>query len=198
MSEEDEILTLMTEIDENLKLATGALENASTKFARLSELITNRHTTPPQGWLWPVLDQDRVITHRFNEPREYRGLKHEGVDLRAYPGKKIVATKSGKIVKVYHWGGGRSGADAYGNYVILAHDEGGYSTLYGHMDHIETGIAEGVAVPAGGVIGYAGCTGNCQGAHLHFQVIHPTLGLDGYCYPKVVDPTSFLESLLPP
>lgn len=145
------------------------------------------------NWLWPVVGTVRVIVHPFNEPRDY-GL-HEGCDVRAALGVDVVAVAAGTIDKVYKWSGGTTGNNAYGNHIRIKHDDG-YSTFYAHLSAIKQGLAVGQRVTAGQHIGDAGSTGNSTAAHLHFQAMHPTLGLDGYVYPKVLNPAPFITGVV--
>jgi murein DD-endopeptidase MepM/ murein hydrolase activator NlpD len=55
----------------------------------------------------------------------------------------------------------------YGNMVMVDHGNG-YQTLYAHLSKIA--VRCGANVGQGGVIGYAGSTGNSTGPHLHFEI----------------------------
>jgi murein DD-endopeptidase MepM/ murein hydrolase activator NlpD len=146
-------------------------------------------------WIWPVLDEPHIIGHPFNEPRPSFGANklHEGVDLRAGLGARIVAAVPGTVKKLHRWNPpNRRGADAYGNHVIIEQTPGGYEVLYAHFNDFAPGLREGQQIAQGQVIGFAGSTGNSTAAHLHVTVAHPIRGLDGYVFPKVLDPTAFL------
>ena len=47
-----------------------------------------------------------------------------------------------------------------------------YVTVYGHLSGFARGIAPGVEVQQGQVIGYVGSTGRATGPHLHYTVLH--------------------------
>ena len=73
----------------------------------------------------------------------------------------------------------------YGNMVKLRHADyrgGRLETLYAHLSKLC--VAQGETVYEGQLIGYSGDTGNCYGAHLHFEVryknrrVHPLNWLD--------------------
>jgi murein DD-endopeptidase MepM/ murein hydrolase activator NlpD len=111
--------------------------------------------TSSQGFIWPL---NGPVTSPFG-PRW--GSVHTGIDIDGYTGQPIVASKDGRVI---YRGAGMSG---YGNAIVIDHG-GGFSTLYGHLSGYETSL--GATVTRGHVIGYVGCTGNCYGDHLHFEV----------------------------
>lgn len=88
------------------------------------------------------------------------GSLHQGVDIAASTGTKIIAADAG-MVSFAGWNGG------YGNLVKIDHG-GGKETYYGHMSKIAVKVGDTVA--KGDVIGYVGSTGNSTGPHLHFEV----------------------------
>jgi murein DD-endopeptidase MepM/ murein hydrolase activator NlpD len=88
---------------------------------------------------------------------------HTGVDWAAPAGTPILAAGDGTVELV----GGKGG---YGNYVRIRHANG-YSTAYGHMSRYAEGVAPGVSVKQGQIIGYVGSTGLSTGPHCHFEVL---------------------------
>jgi murein DD-endopeptidase MepM/ murein hydrolase activator NlpD len=58
----------------------------------------------------------------------------------------------------------------YGNYVRIRHANG-YKTAYAHMLRFAAGVAKGVKVRQGQIIGYLGNTGMSTGPHLHYEVL---------------------------
>ena len=44
----------------------------------------------------------------------------------------------------------------------------GYATAYGHQSRVAVSV--GQVINQGQTLGYVGCTGNCSGQHLHFEV----------------------------
>lgn len=138
---------------------------------------------------WPVTYPEHVVTARFNEQREY-GL-HEGVDLRTdVVNPPVVAWADGVVDKVFTWDGTLEGDNAYGNYVKVRHPSLSLLSMYCHLQ--SHSVAPGDALRAGDEIGRGDRTGNSPLAHLHFMLIDPINGLDGYVYPKVIDPTPHL------
>jgi murein DD-endopeptidase MepM/ murein hydrolase activator NlpD len=89
-------------------------------------------------------------------------LTHNGIDLAAYGGTPIYASRTGQVTTATY---GSSG----GYYVTINHGDG-YSTSYLHMTHFI--VQAGDFVAQGQVIGYVGSTGTSTGNHLHFSIIH--------------------------
>lgn len=97
------------------------------------------------------------------------GVKSQGlhgynaVDLATYCGAPIFAAASGDVLisRSYGWNGG------YGNYVVIAHDNG-TQTLYAHNS--QNIVSAGWYVVKGQVVGYIGSTGKSTGCHVHFEV----------------------------
>jgi peptidoglycan hydrolase-like protein with peptidoglycan-binding domain len=111
------------------------------------------------------------------------GRAHLGIDILADAGKMIYAVADGTITKIY---ADYPGSLA-GNGVQLTTADGTYY-FYAHMTGINTGIAVGVKVKAGQIIGTVGKTGNTNTNHLHFEV-HPKGGsaVNAYPYLKSID-----------
>jgi LysM repeat protein len=87
-----------------------------------------------------------------------------GVDIGAPKGTSIYASAAGTVILVKGGGGWNGG---YGNYVVIAHDNG-TQTLYAHMSQVLT--TQGATVAQGDTIGKVGSTGASTGFHLHFEV----------------------------
>jgi len=104
----------------------------------------------------------------FKPPGSSGGLfMHEGVDLVASPGTPILAAAGGIVV-------GAEPKGRYGNWIEIAHDgtyAGKLATVYGHLSAFAPGIAPGVRVEQGDIIGFTGSTGRTTGPHLHFELL---------------------------
>jgi len=105
------------------------------------------------GFIWPAAN------HVLSGNDYWSG--HLGIDIAAGEGAQIYAADSGVVV-FSGWANG-----GYGNMVMIDHGNG-YQTVYAHLSSVAAGC--GRSVSQGGVIGYAGSTGNSTGAHLHFEV----------------------------
>jgi len=108
------------------------------------------------GFIWPV---NGPVTSPFG-PRW--GRLHAGIDIAVPTGTPIRAVKDGNIVLVQS----EATSGGYGNYTCIDHG-GGLSSCYAHQSVQQ--ITSG-SVSQGDVIGLVGCTGNCFGDHLHFEI----------------------------
>jgi peptidoglycan hydrolase-like protein with peptidoglycan-binding domain len=119
------------------------------------------------------------------------GRSHEGTDVMGDRGLALYATNDGVISKVST--GGRLG----GNAIYVKIPNGTYF-YYAHLDSFAPGMAAGVPVKAGQVIGYVGSTGTTT-PHLHFEV-HPFGGaaVNPYAILKAVDACNVLDVLPQP
>jgi murein DD-endopeptidase MepM/ murein hydrolase activator NlpD len=113
----------------------------------------------------PVRSRDVRLTSGYG-PRMHpllRVLKvHGGEDWACALGTPIMAVGSGVIEEA-----GPKGEN--GNYIRIRHANG-YKSGYAHMSGFAPGVAVGVKVRQGQVIGYVGCTGLCSGPHVHFEI----------------------------
>jgi murein DD-endopeptidase MepM/ murein hydrolase activator NlpD len=87
---------------------------------------------------------------------------HQGVDFGAAEGAPVLAAGDG-VVEEARWSGG------YGRWLKLRHAQG-LETGYAHLSAWASGIAPGVSVRQGEVVGFVGATGLATGPHLHYEV----------------------------
>ena len=144
--------------------ATGAAYEEAMASARVS----------------PIAEGEYHESAHFGDPGEHwsKGY-HTGEDYAAPEGTTVMAAGSGTVVEA-GWD------DAYGNRIVIEHDNG-YYTTYNHLSQIDVEV--GQEVTAGDHIGEVGDTGNSFGAHLHFEV---TQGGDGWSGGDFVDPDAWL------
>lgn len=101
-------------------------------------------------------------------PRTYHGVTypnfHDGLDIAAPLGAPVLAAAAGRVAFVGHL---PDGAEI----VLIAHD-GGFVTLYAHLDDTQAPppVTVGDVVRAGDPIGWIGLTGITTGPHLHFVI----------------------------
>ncbi|MEZ5059931.1 MAG: M23 family metallopeptidase [Solirubrobacterales bacterium] len=88
------------------------------------------------------------------------GRGHQGVDLLAKCGKKVVAAESGRVRLVKY-------QSAAGNYVVVK--ARGSDEVYMHLAK-PSKLSRGDRVRAGDLIGRVGQTGRATACHLHFEM----------------------------
>jgi murein DD-endopeptidase MepM/ murein hydrolase activator NlpD len=123
-------------------------------------------TTMPGKLLVPVQGiKSAQLTDTFYQPRgEQR--QHEALDIMAPTGTPVVAVADGKVAKLFH--------SKPGGLTVYQFDPTGqFAYYYAHLDRYADGIAEGMEVKRGTLIGYIGVTGNSDpnAPHLHFAVV---------------------------
>ena len=111
--------------------------------------------------------QYKRISSKFSNSRMHPVLKirrpHRGVDYAAPTGTPVYSIGEGTIVKkAYQKGGG-------GNYITIKHNSV-YTSQYMHLSKYAKGMATGVRVKQGQLIGYVGKTGLASGPHLDFRI----------------------------
>ncbi|MBI3976496.1 MAG: peptidoglycan DD-metalloendopeptidase family protein [Armatimonadetes bacterium] len=107
-----------------------------------------------RGFIWPARG---LLTSRYG----WRHRRHhDGIDLAAPRGAPIYAARDGRVVFAGWYYG-------YGRTVILSHGDG-MTTLYGHASTLL--VRTGETVRRGDVIARVGCSGQCTGFHVHFEV----------------------------
>lgn len=113
------------------------------------------------------------------------GRGHEGQDLFAPPGTPLVAASDATVLETGDSGG-------RGNYISIYDRATNQTYNYFHMRAPALARA-GQQVSLGQKLGELGCTGDCWGYHLHFEV---RAGRSPYG--PVRNPTSFLRRLPQP
>jgi murein DD-endopeptidase MepM/ murein hydrolase activator NlpD len=103
--------------------------------------------------VWPV--KNGTITQYFH-------TGHLALDIAAPAGTTVHAGDAGVVT----WAGWRNNGG--GNVIEIDHGNG-IVTVYNHLSSIGVTVGQTVARDEG--IGAVGCTGNCTGPHVHFEVI---------------------------
>jgi len=111
------------------------------------------------------------------------GHTHQGQDMSAACGTKIVSARKGRIAyNAYH--------SAAGNYVVINNAGSNTNFVYMHMIR-PSRLKVGTRVAAGTPIGRVGSTGRSSGCHLHFEYWVGPWQTGG----KPIDPLRYLKSL---
>lgn len=117
----------------------------------------------------------RRISSTFSNSRYHPVLKyyrpHHGVDYAAPAGTPVSSIGDGVVIKKAYQ------ANGAGYYLKIKHNAT-YTTSYMHLQGYAKGIAEGVRVKQGQVIGYVGSTGIATGPHLDFRVFKDGTPID--------------------
>ena len=118
---------------------------------------------------WPLASHIITAGWTYND-----GGAHNAIDLRAALKTPVYAAEDGTVTQTQLWDGvTKTGMQSYGVMCRIQHADykgGELCTRYGHLS--ELCVKRGQQVREGQLIGYSGATGNCYGAHLHFEVIY--------------------------
>jgi len=148
--EEAERIRVAAEIQRQREAAAAAAAAAASGHSSSAGTSTRGRTCPVAG---PHTFRDSWL-----EPRP-GGRQHHGVDMVAATGTPLVAIETGNIWSTgWHWAGGID---------LFLRGNSGDLYYYAHLQGYAPGIAAGVHVNKGQVIGYNGATGNASVPHLH-------------------------------
>ena len=159
---------------------------AVTAYAHRGE----QQGAPPERIVFPIVGSARY-TNDFGDPRP--GGVHQAVDILAARRAPVVASEGGKVT---FWS-----RSARAGCMLYLYGKSGTTYLYIHLNNDLTkgndnrgrcvpgvafapGLRTGARVEAGDLIGYAGDSGDANGAnpHLHFE-LHPRGGAAVSPYP---------------
>jgi len=135
-------------------LAASFKEAADSLSAHHTEMEATPTIMPTAGYL-----SSRFAAIRYH-PILHENLPHEGIDIAAPYGTRIVAPAEGRVIEV-GW------QEGYGLMVVIDHGYG-VETRYAHMSR--TAAQVGQVVSRGDLLGYVGSTGLATGPHLHYEV----------------------------
>lgn len=141
--------------------AGGALADTVVFYARIAKLYTQE---PHSRIKMPVEDiEKRAIADTWHAPRS-GGRAHEGQDIFAPKGTKVLSATNGYVYKI--------GENNLGGQTVSVISSGGRIYYYAHLDEYAPGLKVGDPVTTRTVLGFVGTTGNAQGTppHLHFGV----------------------------
>lgn len=166
-----EAFSVHTDLDALIRranlLATSFREAAESIASHTQEMAAMPSIMPTMGFLTSKFSFIRY------HPILHESRPHEGIDITAAYGTRIIAPAAGRVIKV-GWENG------YGIMVVLDHGYG-LETRYAHMSR--SAARPGQTVKRGDLLGYVGSTGLSTGPHLHYEVLR-----DG----RAVDPLRFI------
>lgn len=153
--------------------ASGRLNGRPPAAAAAADAVATAVETPafPGAIRVPVLGISADdLRDSYTQPRS-GGRVHRAIDIRAPRGTPVIAAVDGTVRKLF-----TSRAGGITIYQFDAKEERVY--YYAHLDRYADGLAEGLFVKEGTVIGYVGISGNApvDTPHLHFaiEVLPPT------------------------
>ncbi|MCL4288455.1 MAG: M23 family metallopeptidase [Thermoleophilia bacterium] len=135
-------------------------DGSATEVAALIIGMQVGRTVEPPAPVNPVaapVDYGTAINGFGNE----RGRPHEGQDMFAPEGTPLVSPTATEVLET----GSDSGR---GNWAALYDPEAGRTYVYLHMS-APAAVAAGDRLEPGDRVGLLGCSGSCDGPHLHFE-----------------------------
>jgi murein DD-endopeptidase MepM/ murein hydrolase activator NlpD len=120
-------------------------------------------------------------------------------DIHAPLGTDVVAVTDGVVDWVStddQWSGGEDDPAARGGVAVAIVGNDGVRYYGSHLSSVEDGIAPGVRVAAGQLLGKVGQSGNAASSapHLHFGISRPTSPDDWETRRGAIDPFPYLEA----
>ncbi len=114
--------------------------------------------------LFPLKDFSRAsLRDNFEDSRGKR--RHDALDIMAPRGTRVVAVDEGRVAKLFK--------SAAGGITVYQFDrDEKYIYYYAHLDSYAQGLAEGMLLKPGDLVGFVGSTGNApaHAPHLHFTI----------------------------
>ena len=138
--------------------STAALPSASHPASVMTAPVSADLLLPVAG-----IRSDQLID-TFNQSRGSE-RRHEALDIMATRGTPVLAAVDGKVEKLF--------TSKQGGLTIYEFDPTAtHAYYYAHLDRYAAGLAEGMQLKRGDVIGYVGSTGNANpdAPHLHFAI----------------------------
>lgn len=153
------------------KAQKAAMEKEIFEYESKLKYILDPSSIPSAGsapFSWPT--ESIYITQQFGKTsasgRLYASGSHNGLDLRALMGTKILAMADGTVA-----GAGDTDLTcpraSFGKWILVKH-ENGIAATFAHLSVIS--VKEGQKVKRGDIIGYSGNTGYSTGPHLHISM----------------------------
>lgn len=140
--------------------AEGSASAVPVKAATLQEI---ERPAFDRKLLFPLKGFKATLRDNFDEGRGKR--KHEALDIMAPRGTQVVAVDDGRVAKLF-----RSAAGGITVYQLDGDEK--YIYYYAHLDSYAQGLAEGMLLKRGDLVGFVGSTGNApaHAPHLHFTI----------------------------
>ncbi|WP_240134256.1 M23 family metallopeptidase [Streptomyces sp. MUM 178J] len=161
--------------------AQAKAAKATAEAAKKAAVAKKTEAAAKKAWQKPV--SKYTLTATFGKAGNMWSSNHSGQDFAVPVGTKVSAVGSGTVVKAGPNGAGDG--PAYGNAVVIKHDNDTYSQ-YAHLSRVD--VKPGQKVKVGQRIALSGNTGNSSGPHLHFEIRKtPNYG-------SAINPVKYLRS----
>ncbi|MEV1012003.1 M23 family metallopeptidase [Streptomyces sp. NPDC049881] len=145
---------------------TAHIDSTATATALASSAGAQAEAQHKAATTWTApIDGDYDLSASYGHSGDRWAHKHSGQDYAVDVGTTVQAVHGGTVVKA--GGNGAGDGPAYGNAVVVKHDDDTY-TQYAHLSEID--VKPGQRVSTGEEIARSGNTGNSSGPHLHFEV----------------------------
>lgn len=145
------------------------LNDLVKSFQKETKTTEKKPDTKTQiSFVFPILGEaNNIGMYSPNARTDARHSKHEGVDLQAPRGTKIISIAPGVVSTV-------ASDSVGGNNIVIQHSDG-FKSYYAHMDYISDAAIKSYQNKTpitNEVIGAVGNTGNAKNTspHLHLQV----------------------------
>jgi murein DD-endopeptidase MepM/ murein hydrolase activator NlpD len=104
---------------------------------------------------------------KFKVTQEYKGSKHDGLDMVGLDDKNIYSTING-VVEHAGWENVLNHKQGFGLYVKIKQNGSSNRYYFGHLSKIK--VKKGQVISIGDIIGVEGSTGYSTGSHVHYCV----------------------------
>ena len=153
-----------------IRIVPGTPPTAATQSAPQ----TTQAPAPTGSWTHPLLTipvqgvTRAQILDSWGQSRAGGARAHQATDIMAPGGTPVIAAAPGSVEKLFYSEGG-GGITLY-----VRSPNRQWSYYYAHLARYAPGVAEGMPVRAGDLLGFVGDTGNAGTGnfHLHFAMSH--------------------------
>ena len=152
----------IAEYEAEIKAENDAIAALEKEVAPDKQELYSKYKYDGGMFTWPCPNYTRISDDFGMRLHPTLGVQkmHNGIDLAAPAGSKILAAYNGTVVAADY-------NSSMGNYVMINHG-GGLYTIYMHCSALY--VSKGTDVTAGTKIAAVGSTGRSTGNHLHFGV----------------------------
>ena len=158
---------VIADIESRHAQVESSLQAVNREYSKVKAEFDKRKS----GFAFPIRGAYSYV-NTYGAPRYVGGEyhhKHQGTDIFALKGTRLVAVVDGVVERV--------GTDRLGGIKLWLRSPGdNWTYYYAHLSGYAKGIRNGLRVKKGDVLGYVGNTGNARTtpSHLHFETHVPS------------------------